>query len=240
MKIEMEALSWRLVLSVLQNGLELSKQFKRSWLSNERAGSFRTSTTCCTKEGIETYETISQMVASFTGKRVIWLMLPAGEITESVLKDLLPLVLPEDIVIEGGNSNYKDSIRRGKQFADKEVAYLDCGTSGGISGARKNACLMVGGDLNAFHSIEQVFKDVAIEGGYLYAGASGSGHFLKMIHNGIEYGMMQAIGEGFQLIEQSEYAFDLAAVAHVWNHGSVIRSWLMEIAEAQFFQQPPL
>ena len=188
------------IIGLGKMGLNLAKQFKRSWLSNERAGSFRTSTTYCTKGGIETYETISQMVASFTGKRVIWLMLPAGEITESVLKDLLPLVLPEDIVIEGGNSNYKDSIRRGKQFSDKEVAYLDCGTSGGISGARKNAFLSDGRRRLKCLSFDRtsIQKMLLLKADIFMQAHQEAVISWKMIHNGIEYGMMQAIGEGFQ------------------------------------------
>ncbi len=129
-------------------------------------------------------------------------MLPAGEITENMLRKLFPKLGPGDIIIEGGNSYYKDSIRRAEEFQKNEIGYLDCGTSGGIEGARHQACLMIGGDKETFLSVEQLFKDVAIERGYLYAGASGSGHFLKMIHNGIEYGMMQAIGEGFQLVQK--------------------------------------
>ncbi|WP_034551753.1 phosphogluconate dehydrogenase (NAD(+)-dependent, decarboxylating) [Carnobacterium funditum] len=192
------------------------------------------------KGGINTFQTVDELLASFKGKRVIWMMLPAGNPTESVLDYLLPLLAPQDIVIEGGNSNYKDSIRRSEKFAKKEISYFDCGTSGGISGARKDACLMIGGDKEVFESIEQLFKDISIESGYLYSGASGSGHFLKMVHNGIEYGMMQAIGEGFQIVEKSDFDFDLAEVARVWNHGSVIRSWLMEIAEIQFRSSPRL
>lgn len=192
------------------------------------------------EKGITTFSEAVDLVASFKERRIIWLMLPAGEITENVLDVFFPLLNENDIVIEGGNSNYKDSIRRAANFAEKHISYFDCGTSGGISGARQDACLMIGGDQEVFSSIEQIFQDLAVEKGYLYAGASGSGHFLKMVHNGIEYGMMQAIGEGFQLVEQSDYNFDLADVAQVWNHGSVVRSWLMEIAEAQFRESPKL
>ncbi|WP_313466775.1 phosphogluconate dehydrogenase (NAD(+)-dependent, decarboxylating) [Carnobacterium sp.] len=192
------------------------------------------------KEGVATFQAVDKLIASFKGKRIIWLMLPAGEPTESVLDYILPLLVSQDIVIEGGNSNYKDSIRRAEKFAEKGVSYFDCGTSGGISGARNDACLMIGGDKDVFVSIEQIFKDIAIENGYLYAGETGSGHFLKMVHNGIEYGMMQAIGEGFQIVEKSDYDFDLAEVARVWNNGSVVRSWLMEIAEDQFRNSPHL
>lgn len=190
--------------------------------------------------GISTVQSVDRLVQAFSGRRIFWLMLPAGEPTEHVLKELFTHVESGDIIIEGGNTNYKDSIRRAAWFKEKAVSYFDCGTSGGISGARNDACLMIGGEEAAFREIEGLFIDIATENGYLYAGPSGSGHFLKMVHNGIEYGMMQSIGEGFQLIEQSAYGFDLAAVAKVWNHGSVIRSWLMEIAEAQFSDSPRL
>ena len=182
------------------------------------------------KAGIKTFDNLEKIVTSFTEKRVIWSMLPAGEITESVLNQLLNLLSPNDIVIEGGNSNFKDSIRRAKTFKEKEIFYFDCGTSGALSGA----CTMIGGDPEVFKDIEPIFKDISVEKGYLYTGQSGSGHFLKMIHNGIEYGMMQAIGEGFQIVKESEFDYDLADVARVWNNGSVIRGWLMEIAESQF------
>lgn len=192
------------------------------------------------EKGIAVYETVKDLVDSFAEQRIIWLMLPAGDLTETVLLSIMPLLSPQDIVIDGGNANYKDSILRAKQCAAKGINYLDCGTSGGISGARSNACLMIGGEQKVFLAIEQLFKDLASADGYLYTGSSGSGHFLKMIHNGIEYGMMQAIGEGFQLLEQSNYNFDLAAVAGVWNHGSVIRGWLMEIIANKFSESPHL
>ncbi|GAA0087638.1 phosphogluconate dehydrogenase (NAD(+)-dependent, decarboxylating) [Clostridium perfringens] len=190
--------------------------------------------------GIKTFDNLERMVTSFTEKRVIWSMLPAGEITESVLDQLLNLLSPNDIVIEGGNSNYKDSIRRAQAFKEKGISYFDCGTSGGISGARSGACTMIGGDPEVFKYIEPIFKDISVEKGYLYTGKSGSGHFLKMIHNGIEYGMMQAIGEGFQIVQESQFDYDLADVASVWNNGSVIRGWLMELAESQFKASPNL
>lgn len=192
------------------------------------------------KAGIKTFDNLEKMINSFTEKRIIWSMLPAGEITESVLNQLLKLLSPNDIVIEGGNSNFKDSIRRAKIFKEKEIYYFDCGTSGGISGARGGACTMIGGDSEVFKYIEPIFKDISVENGYLYTGQSGSGHFLKMIHNGIEYGMMQAIGEGFQIVQESEFNYDLADVARVWNNGSVIRGWLMELAESQFKASPNL
>lgn len=190
--------------------------------------------------GITTFGSLEEIVSSFEGKRIIWSMLPAGEITESVLDELLTMLSKDDIVIEGGNSNYKDSMRRAKAFMEKGIYYFDCGTSGGISGARGGACTMIGGDGEVFKEIESVFRDISVENGYLYTGASGSGHFLKMVHNGIEYGMMQAIGEGFQIVKESDFDYDLPEVARVWNNGSVIRSWLMELAEAQFKASPNL
>lgn len=192
------------------------------------------------KVGVKTFNSLEEMINSFTEKRIIWSMLPAGEITESTLNQLLNLLSKNDIVIEGGNSNFKDSMRRAKTFEEKEIHYFDCGTSGGISGARSGACTMIGGNAEVFKNIEQVFKDISVEKGYLYTGKSGSGHFLKMIHNGIEYGMMQAIGEGFQIVQESEFNYDLGEVARVWNNGSVVRSWLMEIAEEQFKSSPNL
>lgn len=190
--------------------------------------------------GVKTFDSLENVIASFTGKKVIWSMLPAGAVTESVLNELLPMLGKDDIVIEGGNSNYKDSMRRAEQFAEKGIYYFDCGTSGGISGARGGACTMIGGDPDVFKEVESVFRDISVENGYLYTGKSGSGHFLKMVHNGIEYGMMQAIGEGFQIVHESEFGYDLPEVARVWNNGSVIRSWLMELAEAQFKNSPNL
>lgn len=192
------------------------------------------------RQGISTFLELAPFLAAFSGRRVIWLMLPAGEITENMVIALSESLNESDIVIEGGNSFYQDSIRRATLFAEKKLGYLDCGTSGGISGARKNACLMIGGEHHVFQSIEPLFSDLACQDGYLYAGASGSGHFLKMIHNGIEYGMMQAIGEGLQLVEKSAYDFDLTKVTKVWNHGSVIRSWLMELMETQLIADPKL
>lgn len=190
--------------------------------------------------GVSTFDSLEDVVDSFTGKKVIWSMLPAGAATESVLEQLLVMLSKDDIVIEGGNSNFKDSMRRAAIFAQKGIYYFDCGTSGGISGARGGACTMIGGDSEVFKEVEPIFRDISVENGYLYTGASGSGHFLKMVHNGIEYGMMQAIGEGFQIVKESEFNYDLPKVARVWNNGSVIRSWLMELAEVQFKASPNL
>lgn len=183
--------------------------------------------------GATFYETIQELIASLgTEKKVVWLMLPAGAPTETVFQQVLPLLNTGDILIEGGNTHYEDSKRRYKEAAATGISFFDVGTSGGTSGARNGACMMVGGDAERFKEIAHIFEAINIEKGYLYAGESGSGHYLKMVHNGIEYGMMQAIGEGFNLLHHSEYSYDLEKVARVWNHGSVIRSWLMELTES--------
>lgn len=184
--------------------------------------------------------TLAEITQQFDGPRIIWMMVPAGEITENLLTELTPLLHPGDIVIDGGNTNYKDTVRRYTTLQEKGIHFVDVGTSGGTEGARHGACTMVGGDEEIVQSIEQIFYDVSIEKGYLYTGKSGSGHFAKMIHNGIEYGMMQAIGEGFAILEKGPYDFDFKEISRVWNNGSVIRSWLMELLEDAFSEDPNL
>lgn len=188
----------------------------------------------------EIVPTLEDVVNSLAAPRVVWTMVPAGDITEAVLAELLEKLEPGDIVIDGGNSNYKLSIARAEQFSEKGIAFFDCGTSGGTEGARNGACTMVGGDVDAWPVIEPIFKDLSVENGYLYTGPAGSGHFLKMIHNGIEYGMMQAIAEGFDILEKSPFDYDYEQVARVWNHGSVVRSWLMELTENAFSKDAKL
>lgn len=188
----------------------------------------------------EIVPTLEDVVNSLETPRVVWAMVPAGDITEAVLAELLEKLEPGDIVIDGGNSNYKLSVARAEQFREKGIAFFDCGTSGGTEGARNGACTMVGGDADAWPTIEPIFKDLSVENGYLYTGPAGSGHFLKMIHNGIEYGMMQAIAEGFDILEKSPFDYDYEQVARVWNHGSVVRSWLMELTENAFSKDAKL
>lgn len=173
-------------------------------------------------------------------KKIIWMMVPAGEITENLIGELKPLLSENDILIDGGNSNYKDTVRRYTELQEKGISYIDVGTSGGMEGAREGACTMIGGDKVVFDQIEPLFEDISVENGYLYTGESGSGHFLKMVHNGVEYGMMQAMSEGFDILEKSAYEFDHEKVARVWNNGSVIRSWLMELMESAFSDDPKL
>lgn len=164
-------------------------------------------------------------------QQIIWLMLPAGDLTNQMVENILSLLDAGDIVIDAGNAHYQDSKNNYERCQAKGIHFLDVGTSGGVAGAQKGACMMVGGDKEIFDQLEPVFADLCVEKGVIYSGPAGSGHYLKMIHNGIEYGMMQSIGEGFNLLHHSPYAYEMSEVAQVFNHGSVIRSWLMELTE---------
>ncbi len=175
-----------------------------------------------------------------TANSVYWLMLPSGKITEDMIKICRDNLEANDILIDGGNSKFADSIHHYHFLKEKEIHFLDVGTSGGMSGARDGACMMVGGDKVIFDLIEELFKDLCVANGYLYCGEAGSGHYLKMVHNGIEYGMMQAIGEGFNLLHHSRYDYDLEQVARVFNNGSVVRSWLMELTENALRENPTM
>ena len=192
------------------------------------------------KDGIKTADALPALIRALTPRRVIWLMVPAGDPVDGVIQTIQPLLGKDDIIIDGGNSHYKDSIRRGTTLSQSGIAYLDCGTSGGISGAREGICAMIGGPAQAFAYCEPLFKDIAVNQGYLYCGESGSGHFAKMVHNGIEYGMMQSIAEGFELLRHSGYSYNYEHVSRMWNHGSVIRSWLMELCQNAFSKDPQL
>lgn len=185
-------------------------------------------------EAIKTVSTLEELVTALPERKIIWVMVPNGQPLTAVLNQLESLLTVGDILIDGGNSNFKESQARGAQFATKGIHFVDIGTSGGTSGANQGACLMVGGDQAVFTEIEPLIKDISTENGYLYTGEIGSGHFLKMVHNGIEYGMMQAIAEGFDVLEGGPFDYNLEEVARVWNHGSVVRSWLMELAEEAF------
>lgn len=182
-------------------------------------------------KGIEFTESVESLLAKFSGKKIIWMMLPAGEITETMFQEIKKRSSAGDCIIDGGNAHFEDSKRRGAECEDENLNFFDVGTSGGVSGARNGACMMIGGDEKAFAEVEEIFAAVNVDDGYLYTGPSGSGHYLKMVHNGVEYGMMQSIGEGFNVLQHAEYDFDMGKVAKVWNNGSVIRSWLMELAQ---------
>lgn len=183
---------------------------------------------------------IKDLVQELPIPRKIWLMVPAGKITGEVIDELTPYLAEGDMIIDGGNSNYKDTVARAESLLEKGIYFFDCGTSGGTDGARNGACTMIGGDADKFTEIEPLFKDLSVDNGYLYTGKSGSGHFLKMVHNGIEYGMMQSIAEGFDILNKSDFDYDYEKVAKVWNHGSVIRSWLIELIENAFSKDAKL
>ncbi|NJP36067.1 phosphogluconate dehydrogenase (NAD(+)-dependent, decarboxylating) [Alkalicoccus luteus] len=191
-------------------------------------------------EGAEPAWSLEEVVQKLEAPRTVWLMVPAGEITGTLIDQLAELLEPGDTVIDGGNSNYKESLARNEKLRGLGMHFVDVGTSGGVEGARDGACMMVGGDEEIISRIEPIFTDTTIENGYLHAGAPGSGHFLKMIHNGIEYGMMQSIAEGFDILEKSQFDYDYEQVAKLWNHGSVIRSWLMELTQNAFSKDPKL
>ncbi|MED4603513.1 decarboxylating 6-phosphogluconate dehydrogenase [Paenibacillus validus] len=174
-------------------------------------------------------DSLEQLVSALTPPRLVWVMVPPGDPVNATVTRLTELLSEGDTIVDGGNSHYKDSMRLAEFCCGKGVRFLDAGTSGGMEGARHGACVMVGGDRQAFEAIEPLLADVCVPHGYLYAGASGSGHFLKMVHNGIEYGMMQAIAEGFEVLHKSSFDLNLAEVAGLWSHGSVIRGWLMEL-----------
>ena len=185
-----------------------------------------------TRQGAKGAGSLNDLVGRVRPPRVVWLMVPAGDPVAAVLRQIEGQLQKGDVVIDGGNSYYRDSIERANDLKREGIDYLDAGTSGGVWGLEKGYCLMVGGNRKAFKKVEPLFKALAPKNGYAYVGPSGAGHFTKMVHNGIEYGMLQAYGEGFEMMEQSEFGLDLHQLARLWNHGGVIRSWLLELAES--------
>jgi 6-phosphogluconate dehydrogenase len=186
-------------------------------------------------EGAEGAYSMEEMVEKLSSKpRVIWVMVPAGDATEQALLNFAELMDEGDILIDGGNSYFRDSIRRAEMLHERGLRFLDAGTSGGIWGLEVGYCLMVGGDADAYERVEPALKTLAPKDGYAYLGNAGAGHFTKMVHNGIEYGMLQAYAEGFEILRKSQYDLDLRAISSLWNQGSVVRSWLLELAESAF------
>jgi 6-phosphogluconate dehydrogenase len=177
---------------------------------------------------------LDKLVQTLKAPRVVWVMVPAGNATESVTSQLAELMSPGDLIIDGGNSHYKDSVRRAEGLAKRDIGMLDVGTSGGIWGRREGYCMMVGGLKDHVDRVRAIFDTLAPPDGWAHVGPSGSGHFVKMIHNGIEYGLMEAYAEGFEVMFKSKFPIDLHQVCKVWNRGSVIRSWLLELAEGLF------
>ncbi|ERI10621.1 phosphogluconate dehydrogenase (NAD(+)-dependent, decarboxylating) [Aneurinibacillus aneurinilyticus] len=193
-----------------------------------------------TEEGAQGVNSLSALIQNLETPRTVIMLVPAGNITGQVVDELSGLLEKGDILVDAGNSNYKDTLLRYTQLKEKGIYFVDCGTSGGTEGARHGVCTMVGGDAEALERVAPLFEKISIPDGFLKAGAAGSGHFLKMVHNGIEYGMMQAIGEGFEILDKSQFDYNYEAVARVWNNGSVIRSWLMELMQSAFSKQPNL
>jgi 6-phosphogluconate dehydrogenase len=183
---------------------------------------------------------LEELVRKLSPPRAVWLMVPAGAPVEQTIHSLAPLLSPGDAIIDGGNSYYKDSVRRAASLKKQRLHFLDVGTSGGIWGLKMGYCLMIGGDEDVFRRLEPIFRTLAPEDGYAYMGPSGAGHFVKMVHNGIEYGLLEAYAEGFELLHASPYELDLAQLAQLWNRGSVVRSWLLELMEKALDADPGL
>jgi len=185
-------------------------------------------------EGADAAFSIEELVSKLEKPRAVWIMVPAGDATEAQIAELLEHLEPGDTIIDGGNSNFHDDQRRHPKLKEQGIDYVDAGVSGGIWGLANGFCLMVGGEPAPVKRLEPVFLSLAPQDGYLHVGGPGAGHYVKMVHNGIEYGLMQAYAEGFEIMHASDYALDLAAISKLWNHGSVVRSWLLELAERAF------
>jgi 6-phosphogluconate dehydrogenase len=183
---------------------------------------------------------LEELAAQLDPPRHVWLMIPAGEVTENAFQDLLGILEHGDAIIDGGNSNFRDSQRRAAEATERGLYFVDCGVSGGIWGLREGFALMAGGDAEPVGRLQSVFEALAPEGGFAHVGPSGAGHFVKMVHNGVEYGLMQAYAEGFDLMQASEFELDLAAIAELWRHGSVVRSWLLDLLARALQEDPNL
>jgi 6-phosphogluconate dehydrogenase len=190
--------------------------------------------------GARAVQSVKALVETLTPPRAVWVMVPAGEPTDAVLRELAGLLEPGDLVVDGGNAHYKDDVRRARELGARGLAYVDAGVSGGIWGLEQGYCLMVGGEAAAVQRLAPVLGTLAPPAGWLHVGPVGSGHYVKMIHNGVEYGMMQAYAEGFELLSASEYGLDLAAIGRLWNQGSVVRSWLLELTADVLAANPRL
>ena len=191
-------------------------------------------------QGATGAHSLEDLVKELDPPRVVWTMVPAGDVTEQTVQKLRDLLASGDVIVDGGNSNFRHSQRRAEELAKDGVRFLDCGTSGGIWGLANGYCLMVGGEREAFDHAEPIFAALAPEGGYAYTGPSGSGHFVKMVHNGIEYGLLAAYGEGFEIMKGSGFDLDLLEIAKIWRYGSVVRSWLLELLVDALGKDPKL
>ena len=191
-------------------------------------------------EGAIGAASVADMCAKLAPPRAVWIMVPSGPPTDQTINELLQHMQPGDIIIDGGNSNFRDSQQRAGLAKTKGIDFIDAGTSGGVWGLKNGYCLMVGGDEAAVKKVEPIFLSLAPKDGFAYVGKSGAGHFSKMVHNGIEYGMLAAYGEGFEILEKSEFGYDLHQLADLWLHASVVRSWLLELAELALRNDPKL
>lgn len=223
-------------------GLNLTKNMLRNGIEIVGFDLAKDNVVAAQEAGATPADSLEDLVSKLGTPRIAWVMLPAGKPTDSTIETLAKILDKDDIVVDGGNSFYKDSLRHNEVTSATGVKFFDCGTSGGQNGALNGGNFMIGGDdAEAFDKyLKDIFEKIAEPDGFLYTGAAGSGHYLKMVHNGIEYGMMEAIGEGFDVLENSDYNYDNEAVAKLWNHGSVVRSWLMELAEDAFAKDPKL
>ena len=192
------------------------------------------------ESGVRASASLAELADALTPPRAVWVMVPAGDPTESVVAALADRLSPGDVIVDGGNTNYHDDIRRAGELARRRIHYVDAGTSGGVWGLDAGFCLMVGGEVEVCRRLEPVFHTLAAPGGYLRVGATGAGHYVKMVHNGIEYGLMQAYAEGFQLMEASDFDLDLSAISALWMQGSVVRSWLLELTARALAEDPRL
>ena len=188
-------------------------------------------------EGAMAASSLEDLVRMLVAPRVVWMMIPAGDPVEQMLVTLGGMLQPGDIIIDGGNSNFNDSARRAAEVSKRGMHYIDAGTSGGVWGLENGYCMMVGGDEAAVSHCESIFRTLAPADGYAHVGPSGAGHYTKMIHNGIEYGLLQAYAEGFELLEAAPFGLNLRQIAGLWNHGSVVRSWLLELLERAYDEE---
>ena len=189
-------------------------------------------------EGAEGAFSLAELVAGLRSPRAVWVMLPAGDATEAMIDELMGRLSPGDTIIDGGNAHFHDDIRRHALVAERGIRYVDAGTSGGVWGLEVGYCLMVGGDRDAVEALEPVFRTLAPADGYAHVGGPGAGHYVKMVHNGIEYGLMEAYAEGFEIMHASDYDLDLAQVAGIWRYGSVVRSWLLDLLHDALAKNP--
>lgn len=192
------------------------------------------------EKGATAVNSLAEMVEKLEHPCAIWIMVPSGGPVTNTIAELKPLLSPGDLLIDGGNSNYKDTLSRGADLKESGLHYMDVGTSGGIWGLKLGYCMMIGAETEDFQRLEPIFKTLAPENGYMHVGALGAGHYSKMIHNGIEYGMMEAYGEGFEILRASGFNYDLGKLSNLWMNGSVIRSWLLELCGNAFARDPDL